>query len=62
MQNEEVSPDPQSKVCWKNMGQKQVYVSPKKKKENEKAYFPSAPFTETAVLPWGVTDDTKASL
>lgn len=37
MQNEKISPDSQSKVCWKNMGRKQVYVSPWEREKT--AYF-----------------------
>lgn len=34
MQNEKISTDSQSKVCWKNMGRKQVYVSLAEKKNS----------------------------
>lgn len=54
-------PGPPVKGLLKEYGSK-ASICITKKKEKEKVYFPSAPFTKTAVLPWGVTDETKASL
>lgn len=52
MQNEEFSVEPQSRVCQKNMGQMQVYLSLKRKKE--KAYFPSPPLVKLLCCPGGL--------